>query len=320
MLQPSLDIDNVPMRFVMVGNNKGGVAKSSSTKLLAEYLAIAGIRVLIIDLDPQCNISGRLIEMEADPRDPEGWIPPLHPDFEDPEARADDPNWQGRSSSADLFKGGTYIYPTRYEGIDLVPGHSSDLELIVQQTMHHEMDQRVVRVIAEWVADPLLAEHYDVVLIDTPPSRGPVVMAAVNAATDILIVTEMAKDSIVGVQTLMASIQYQNWGSRKDNPINILGIAATKLDRRSEDMMAYYDALLAHETIGPLMIDPPLYLHKQIRLSDDRDDPLQSVFELPPSRPPYKTAYGFCQSVTNKLFGLTDESKKPTILEEEIDA
>ncbi len=45
---------------VVIGNNKGGVGKSTLTVRLAEALALLGRRVLVVDLDPQGNTSRRL--------------------------------------------------------------------------------------------------------------------------------------------------------------------------------------------------------------------------------------------------------------------
>ena len=47
------------MRVVAVVQNKGGVGKTTVTRLLAEYFARKPLRVLGLDLDPQCNFSRR---------------------------------------------------------------------------------------------------------------------------------------------------------------------------------------------------------------------------------------------------------------------
>ena len=45
------------MKIVTLYNHKGGVSKTTSTFNLASYLAEAGRKVLMVDADPQCNLT-----------------------------------------------------------------------------------------------------------------------------------------------------------------------------------------------------------------------------------------------------------------------
>lgn len=48
------------MKILVISNNKGGVGKTFTSKTLAEYAVIVkNKKVLLIDLDPQCNLSRR---------------------------------------------------------------------------------------------------------------------------------------------------------------------------------------------------------------------------------------------------------------------
>jgi chromosome partitioning protein len=44
-------------KFISIFNNKGGVGKTTLTWNLADALAEKGKRILLIDFDPQCNLS-----------------------------------------------------------------------------------------------------------------------------------------------------------------------------------------------------------------------------------------------------------------------
>jgi cellulose biosynthesis protein BcsQ len=48
---------NMPVEIISIFNNKGGVGKTTLTFHLAHALAELGHKVLVIDLDPQCNLS-----------------------------------------------------------------------------------------------------------------------------------------------------------------------------------------------------------------------------------------------------------------------
>ena len=62
------------MRVLAIVQNKGGVGKTTVARILTEYFGMQGIRVLGIDLDPQCNFSRRFLTMQLDPTDPDGVI------------------------------------------------------------------------------------------------------------------------------------------------------------------------------------------------------------------------------------------------------
>ena len=56
---------NLTPKIVTVFNNKGGVGKTTLTYHLAHALAEIGKKVLLIDLDPQCNLTIIAVEMEG---------------------------------------------------------------------------------------------------------------------------------------------------------------------------------------------------------------------------------------------------------------
>ena len=53
------------MLAVAIANLKGGVGKSTTTLFLAEHWALLGMRVLVIDLDPQANCSFMLLSRDG---------------------------------------------------------------------------------------------------------------------------------------------------------------------------------------------------------------------------------------------------------------
>ena len=92
------------MKVLTVANRKGGVGKTTQSRTLCEYFSVVRrMRVLAIDLDSQCSLSHLLLDMDMSQVGEQGVRPPLHPEYDpgDP----DQANWNGRSSSADIFYG-----------------------------------------------------------------------------------------------------------------------------------------------------------------------------------------------------------------------
>ena len=89
-------------------NQKGGVGKTTVSSVLAEYASVKlGLRVLVVDLDMQCNSSDYWVGMEPAPTATGGQLPPRHPDYDG------DPEIEERSSVADTFFGKASLpYPT----------------------------------------------------------------------------------------------------------------------------------------------------------------------------------------------------------------
>src|SRR5438477_9473459 len=113
-------------QVIVNATHKGGEGKTTNTIMLAEYAAlIMELNTLIIDMDPQANLSGRYIRMEYDPAYKGGKIPSIHPDYE-PEK---DNDWNGRSGIANIFYGEEVIpYPTAIKNLELLPAHSIKLQ------------------------------------------------------------------------------------------------------------------------------------------------------------------------------------------------
>ncbi len=65
----SFDIKNIKpfqTKVIVIGNNKGGVGKSTTAEYLAHAFAQSGKRTLLIDFDPQANLSDRILGLSTD--------------------------------------------------------------------------------------------------------------------------------------------------------------------------------------------------------------------------------------------------------------
>lgn len=211
------------MRIIAVVNNKGGVGKTTISKLLAEYFSyVKGERTLAIDMDPQANFSNRFLKMEIDTYQQEGKVPPVHPSYqsENPE----DKDWDGKSSIASIFFGElVFPYPTAIDKLEIAPSHSSKL-LLAEAVTRDEVVQKVYDQLAAFLKLEEVKEAYDNVIIDTPPSKGPLTISVVRAATDLIIPSLMEPQPIEGIYGMIHLWKSESLRRPESNPLNLIGV------------------------------------------------------------------------------------------------
>lgn len=150
-------------------NFKGGVGKSMTSMLLLQYLAMKGVRVLGVDLDPQATLTTWF-----------GFIPDIDLDEDDTLATT------LLEDSNDIKR---VIRKTYFTGIDIIP---ANLELQnAELTLPSEPDEKTARLGSPLkrlkVALDKIKNEYDVIIIDCPPNTGALTMNAVSAINSIII-------------------------------------------------------------------------------------------------------------------------------------
>ncbi|KQZ87944.1 plasmid partitioning protein RepA [Mesorhizobium sp. Root157] len=162
------------MQVIAVTNFKGGSGKTTTSAHLAQHLALAGYRVLAIDLDPQASLSALF-----------GYQPELDLDGNDTLYAAIRYDDEGRPLSE-------VIRNTYFDGLDIVPGnlelqefeHTTPQMLAARQGDDKDGPMFFARVQA---ALATVAERYDVVVMDCPPQLGFLTLSALCAATSVLV-------------------------------------------------------------------------------------------------------------------------------------
>jgi chromosome partitioning protein len=162
-------------RTIACTNQKGGVGKTTTVVNLASYLALAGDRVLVIDLDPQGNAtSGLGIDRNSGAS--------VY------DAVVDD---------ADLA---TLVIATEVTGLALVPSSIALAGAEVELAPLEQRERRLARLLVP------VRDAFDHVLIDCPPSLGLLTVNALTAADATLIPIQCEYYALEGLSQLLATI------------------------------------------------------------------------------------------------------------------
>lgn len=225
---------------------KGGAGKTTVNLTFAEYCAVVmGKRVLLIDLDPQCNISRNLLSMEVD--DNTEFFPPVHPEF-NPNDPYDVANSNPRSSIADIYESKevlpyeTFFTQERYKGsIDIIPGWQSKLTNI--ETMFGAVigskdpksvsgTQSYVKFafqLSKFLRLPEIAERYDIVVIDAGPTDNIFFRGVIYSATHLICPYTGDEYALGGIATLMNVAKDPKRAIHGFNKLNFLGILPSNI-------------------------------------------------------------------------------------------
>ena len=216
-------------KVLVVANNKGGVGKSLISQLVSTYIAFKkNCKVLVLDFDPQGNMSYRFLR-DTRIRDMSNYKPPLHPDYnpEDPE----DDDWNGRSSSLDMWTSNPVVpYPTDLENLDILPSDASLIKDIESFEYSESLEDIVSRPYNFFNMDEFIECGYDLVVIDTPPAKGPLTQGAVRAASHVLIPLELSNKSLQGLAGMVDLVNRQNIHKPANGQGKIIGLLKNKVD------------------------------------------------------------------------------------------
>jgi chromosome partitioning protein len=178
------------------------------------------MKTLLIDLDPQCNLSRRFLDMGISQDGNFDFQPPIHPSY----STADD--WTGHSDASDIWLGNPVVpYPTDLENLYIIPAHGKKLAEI--ELIHKEEAQNFVHHFTEFLSAEDFNE-FDICIIDTRPSKSPLVQSALAAAVKLIIPTEFAAPSVEGLHGMLA-LQRQINANKDSGKLEIAAIIGNRV-------------------------------------------------------------------------------------------
>ncbi len=202
------------IKLLAVANQKGGVGKTTTSVNLAASLALAGKRVLLVDLDPQGNATtGSGVDKSS----------LISSVYEVLLGRKPIPEVVQRSEQA---------------GFDVLPANrelaGAEVELV-------DMDKRE-RMLANAVAE--VEDDYDYVIIDCPPALNLLTLNGLCAARSVLIPMQCEYYALEGLSDLVNTIRKVR--SSLNPELEIEGLLRTMFDGRSSLVRQVSEQLCSH--------------------------------------------------------------------------
>lgn len=237
--------------------NKGGVGKTLTCRIFAEAFAVhvsprletANNRVLVIDLDPQCNMSSRYLRMERtemlpnDVRSP--YVPPTHPDLAD---KGEDEKRFSAVSDILFATHDPIPYETSIDHLDVVPAWGIGIDEMTRFATGSGDSDMAIKRMREWLASPAIAERYCLIVIDTAPALNLLTSMALRAATHVYIPYKPEPQGMQGVSVMLDVISTESLDVRSpSDPLKFIGILPNAVDLRTTLHNNFLDYLTKNE-------------------------------------------------------------------------
>jgi chromosome partitioning protein len=250
--------DGDPLAIIAVQNFKGGVGKSTVSVHLAQYLAIKGYRVCLIDCDSQGSstaLFGYVPDLDVNESDT------LYPFFR----------------NAEMASLEYAVRETHWDGLYLVPAnlklYSSEYELAARVARAEPM---LLNRLADGIAS--IGDHFDVVILDPPPALGTISLSVMRAANALIVPIPPTVVDFTSTTTFLAML-YETMLTLEERrlPIELrwMRLVATRADEQKSMQRELLG--LMRNLFGDMLLRTVLKDSAEI---DNASARLMSVYEL----------------------------------------
>ncbi len=222
------------MRTIAIANQKGGCGKTTTAVNLAAALAQKGIRVLIVDLDPQGHTTLGFGS------EPDGLDKTIYDALVNPQI-----------SISRIITG------ANFDGLDLAPSNillsGAELELSEVPGRHLVLDEQL----------RMVSSEYEMCVIDCPPSLGLLTLNALVASTDVIVPVQVNFYAMEGLKQLLETANVIKVHFYPCS-VKILGLLLTFVENRTIFSRQIQQQM--REFFGDLVFDT--VIHRSVRLAE----------------------------------------------------